>query len=414
MTSTAATQLLRHSSLDSHAHLTLDALGAAATILLPRPSRHSIKATVMRAGTSKGIYIQRDQLPVNPERWTSILPLLMGSPDPFGRQLDGLGGGTSTTSKLAITSKSSNPELADIDYLFVQASITSNGLDMTGNCGNILSGVGPYAYEEGLLPRQTLNGQVSLVLRCLNNGSRIRSTFSVQNGLPVEDGDMVVDGVSARGSPIKLDFLAPAGSMTSGLLPTGHAVDHLHVAPLPLPVEVSCVDAANPFCFVQLSSLLLPGESESDSGIDPTVLAARVESVRRAASVAMGLAKDTLEAAKTLGTPKLCLIQECTPQVGHIRTQSWSMGRPHPSLQLTGAVCVAAAIHTPGTLLHRMVARQTGGRIPTDVLKIAHPCGVIKATANVLRGPDGGIIVESATLFRTARRLFQGDAFYVS
>lgn len=366
----------------------------------------------MRAGTSKGVYIRQDHLPADASRWTSILPLLMGSPDPFGRQLDGLGGGTSTTSKLAIASKSSKPALADVDYTFVQASTTSKGLDMTGNCGNILSGVGPYAYEEGLVPRQPLNGQVSLVLRCLNNGSRIRSTFSVQDGLPVEEGDMVVDGVWAKGSPIKLDFLAPAGSMTSGLLPTGHAVDYLHVAPLPMPVPVSCVDAANPFCFVQLASLLLPGESESN--ISVAGLAVRVECIRQAASVAMGLAKDTLDAAKILGTPKLCLVQECSPEAGHIRTQSWSMGKPHPSLQLTGAVCVAAAIHTPGTLLQGIVARQTGGNIPADVLHIAHPCGVIKATASVLQRPDGSTTVESATLYRTARRLFQGEAFYVS
>ncbi|MCO5613600.1 hypothetical protein L7F22_067877 [Adiantum nelumboides] len=340
----------------------------------------------------------------------------MGSPDKFGRQIDGLGGGTSTTSKLAIISKSKTPELAQIDYEFVQASTTLETLDFSGNCGNILSGVGPFAYEEGILSDLPMNGSISLNLRCLNNGQIFRSTFEVKNGFPVEFGSMTVDGVSAKGSPIKLDFLRPAGSMTGSLLPTGKPINHLPVYGFEHPIEVSCVDAANPFCFITLESLLLSNETK-ESMKEITDLSDRVERVRQAASLAMGITSSIESAGLKRGTPKICIVQKCNPnqQNGTISTQSWSMGTPHPALQLTGAACIVVAIHTPGTILNKLVCQsQIDGKVPFGPLRICHPAGAIEATADVVIESNGNIDVRSATLYRTARRLFKGDAYYVT
>lgn len=163
-----------------------------------------------------------------------------------------------------------------------------------------------------------------------------------------------------------------------------------------------------------LQSLLTPNESIETIKISD--LSDRVERVRQAASVVMGITKTTFEASKRRGTPKICIVGPCRDaREGHIRTQSWSMGAPHPALQLTGAVCAAAAIHTPGTILNKIViAMQINGEVPKGPLKICHPAGSIEATADVEVLQGDVINVRSATLYRTARRLFQGDAFYVS
>lgn len=373
----------------------------------------------MRAGTSKGVFLRAQDLPADVERWRRILPKVMGSPDPFGRQLDGLGGGTSTTSKLAVVSPSKRPDIADVDYLFIQGSVTGATLDMTGNCGNILSGVAPFAYEEGMVHRQPDSakggdGELSLTLRCLNNDQLIRSSFRVKDGLPVENGDMVIDGVSTKGSPIRLDFLDPAGSMTGRLLPTGSPTDLLAVEGLTEPILVSCVDAANPFVFVRMEDVepTLVG-FESSAHLDKEPLSSKVEAIRRSAAVVMGLAQDTISAAAVKGTPKICLVAPASFAVnGHIMTRSWSMGKPHPALQLSGAVCIAAAAHIPGTIPHELV-KGTTGRIPSK-LRIDHACGTIEASASVeaVLGTKE-VKIASATLFRTARRLFSGEAYYV-
>ncbi|TKY89344.1 hypothetical protein EX895_001875 [Sporisorium graminicola] len=406
----------------------------------PYFERRSLPLTIMRAGTSKGLFIKSTSLPASRACWQHILPSIMGSPDPFSRQLDGLGGGTSTTSKIAVVSVSSAPELADVDYLFIQCPIEGEVLDFTGNCGNILSGVGPFALEEGLVPKSVLaplkafassnsgrEEKVALTLRCLNNNQLIRSTFSVQNGKPVEFGDMKIDGVSGTGSPIQLDFLEPAGSMCTSLCPTGNPVDLLHVEGEDLPIEVSCVDAANPFVFVRLSDI-----DESLSGSEPASTlvrhAERVERIRQAAAVLMKLAPDTAAAALTRGTPKICLLAPAPAPApasaiasgsvsgAHITARSFSMGNPHPALQLSGAVCLAAACYIPNSIANAILLQGGARKIMPEKLRIAHACGVIEATADVEMDPktEVGVHVRSTSLFRTARRLASAEAYYLS
>lgn len=394
----------------------------------PSFERRSLRTVIMRAGTSKGLFIKASDLPSSRAEWQNILPSIMGSPDPFGRQLNGLGGGTSTTSKIAVVSQSSAPHIADVDYLFIQCPIEGDKLDFTGNCGNILSGVGPFAFEEGLIPASVLaplaafaktNGKgrqdkVALTLRCLNNNQLIRSTFLVRNGKPVEFGDVIIDGVAGTGSPIQLDFLDPAGSMCTSLCPTGKPLDLLHIHGEDLPIEVSCVDAANPFVFVRLSDI-----DETLRGNEPASVlerhSARVELIRQAAAVVMGLAPDTATAAKTKGTPKICLVSDALPgSDAHVLSRSFSMGRPHPALQLSGGVCLAAACSIPGSIPNQILLKQT--KMMPERLKFAHACGAIEATADVEMDSKSpvGVTVRSTSLFRTARRLASAEAYYLS
>ncbi|SJX63038.1 uncharacterized protein SRS1_13861 [Sporisorium reilianum f. sp. reilianum] len=393
----------------------------------PYFERRTLPLTIMRAGTSKGLFIKSSSLPASRSTWQHILPSIMGSPDPFARQLDGLGGGTSTTSKIAVVSVSATPEVADVDYLFVQCPVEGEVLDFTGNCGNILSGVGPYAFEEGLIPARVLaplkafaasnsgrEEKVALTLRCLNNNQLIRSTFAVRNGKPVEFGDVKIDGVAGTGSPIQLDFLDPASSMCSSLCPTGNPIDLLHVEGEDLPIEVSCVDAANPFVFVRLSDI-----DDSLTGSEPASALARhadrVERIRQAAAVLMKLAPTTAAAALTRGTPKICLL---APPAGdtHITVRSFSMGNPHPALQLSGAVCLAAACYIPNSIANQILLQDGARRIMPEKLKIAHACGMIEATADVEMdaAKEVGVHVRSTSLFRTARRLACAEAYYLA
>lgn len=389
--------------------------------------RRQLSTVLMRAGTSKGIFIKAVDLPASRSAWQVILPSLMGSPDPFGRQLNGLGGGTSTTSKIAVVSQSSAPEIADVDYLFIQCPIEGEKLDFTGNCGNILSGVGPFAFEEGLVPPRVLSSllslarssqgaeeKVALTLRCLNNGQVIRSTFLVRNGKPVESGDVVIDGVAGTGSPIQLDFLEPAGSMCKSLCPTGNPIDQLKIEGEDLPIQVSCVDAANPFVFVRLLDI-----DDSLRGDEPyDVLnrhASRIERIRQSAAVLMGLALDTASAAKIKGTPKICLVADPLPgSDSHVLSRSFSMGRPHPALQLSGGVCLAAACNIPGSIPNDILLKHQ--RFMPHRLKFAHACGAIEATADVEidRSSAVGVHVRSTSLFRTARRLASAQAYYLA
>jgi len=393
----------------------------------PYFERRTLRTVIMRAGTSKGLFIRASDLPASRAAWQHILPAVMGSSDPFGRQLNGLGGGSSTTSKIAVVSQSTAPEVADVDYLFIQCPIEGEKLDFSGNCGNILSGVAPFAFEEGLIPSKAMaplaafakinagrEEKVALTLRCLNNNQLIRSTFLVRDGKPVEFGDAIIDGVAGTGSPIQLDFLEPAGSMCKSLCPTGSPIDLLHVEGEDLPVEVSCIDAANPFVFVRLADIddSLHGDESADI---LNRYAARVERIRQAASVLMGLAPDTVTAAKTKGTPKICLVSSPIPGSDcHVQSRSFSMGRPHPALQLSGGVCLAAACSIPGSIPNQILLKER--KIMPEKLRFGHACGAIETTADVEidSRSDAGVHVRSTSLFRTARRLASGEAYYLA
>ncbi|KAK4058202.1 hypothetical protein OIO90_000941 [Microbotryomycetes sp. JL221] len=378
-----------------------------------------VRAVLMRSGTSKGLYFKREDLPPAQSDWVPYLLAAMGSPDPYQRQLDGLGGGTSTQSKVAVIAPCADKQIADIDYTFAQVSVQKASVDFSGNCGNMAAGCGPFAVAENMikLPLSDIEQEVTIRIRNTNTGAIINSTFMVAQGYPVEQGDMVISGVAGSGAPIRLDFVRPSGAMTGKLLPTGNVIDMITIDATgdrqQLKVPVSMIDSGNPFVFVPARALGLHGNETSR---ELAAINALVQDIRAVASVKMGLTK-TLDAAKlSLGVPKIALLAEpatyettsgtivdASEMDLHVR--AWSMGAPHPSLQMTGAVCLASACSIPGSVAHDIVSERT----QAGPLRFAQPSGILTADHDIKIGPQGEIDIKSATVYRTARRLFEGS-----
>ena len=206
-----------------------------------------IQAVFMRGGTSKALMLHKRDLPSNQAKWGRLFTAAMGSPDPYGRQLDGMGGGVTSLSKVCIISPSARED-ADVDYTFCQVLVNDAEVQYKGNCGNMSSAVGPFAVDEGLV---TASGETATVrIFNTNTGKIIHGTFPVEQGMARYDGDLVIPGVSGTGAPIRLDFVEPGGASTGSLLPTGHVVDQMEVPGLGS-IGVSLVDAANAAVFVR-------------------------------------------------------------------------------------------------------------------------------------------------------------------
>ena len=249
----------------------------------------STRAVFMRGGTSNAIMFRSQDLPPNPADWDAIFLAAMGSPDPNGRQLDGMGGGVSSLSKVCIVGAPTRPD-ADVDYTFAQISIETPVVDYSSNCGNMSSAVGPFAVDEALVPAPT-GAEATIRIHNTNTGKIIVARFPIENGRAVTEGDLALDGVAGTAAPIRLDFTDPGGSKTGRLLPTGNVVDQLEVPGFGS-IEASLVDAANPGVHVRaedvgLTGLEMPAEIEGD----PTLMN-RLEALRQAAAVAMGVFPD--------------------------------------------------------------------------------------------------------------------------
>ncbi|MGH2374090.1 MAG: 2-methylaconitate cis-trans isomerase PrpF family protein [bacterium] len=374
-----------------------------------------IRAVVMRGGTSRAVFFRPEDLPTDPAVRDRVVLKIFGGGDPYGRQIDGLGGATSTTSKMAIIAPASVPG-ADVDYTFGQVNVSAPMIDYGGNCGNISSAVGPYAIDEGLVQA----GEPVTTVRIWQTNTRkhIIAHVPTSNGGHQVEGDYTIDGVPGSGAPITLEFLEPGGSMTGRLLPTGHAAEPLEVPGVGT-ITVSLVDAANPVVFVKPGDLGLSGTEMPDRvDADPDLLS-RIEAIRAHAAVRMGLAATPEEAtAKSPGVPKLAFASapasyastsgravdaNAMDAVGRIM----SMGRLHRSYALTGAICTAVASLIDGTVVHAVVRSAPGGE---RTVRIGHPAGIIEAGAQVARR-DGAWVAEKVVTRRTARRLMEGVAF---
>ena len=376
----------------------------------------AIRAVFMRGGTSKALVFREQDLPSGQEARDALFLSALGSPDPNGRQLDGMGGGVSSLSKACIVGPSSRPD-ADLDYTFAQVEIGAPKVDYASNCGNMSAAIGPFAVEEGLVeaPR---DGVAIVRIHNTNTGKIIISRFAMSGGGRVEvDGDLAIDGVAGRGAPIRLDFTDPGGAKTGRLLPTGRTADALDVPGLGA-LRVSLVDAANPTVFVSVASVGMAG-TESPIAIErDRGLMERLEALRQHAAVAMGLAPDLAAAASVLSIPKVgilsgpvatALLSGAALPAGEVDivVRMMSVGQPHRAVPITGALCLAVACRLPGSVAHDLVRP----RDPSAPLRIGHPSGTILVAAEVL--PLGeGWQVPSATVFRTARRLFQGEVLY--
>ena len=372
-----------------------------------------IRAAFMRGGTSKAIMFRQQDLPADRSAWDAIFLQVVGSPDPNGRQLDGMGGGLSSLSKICVIGPPSRSD-ADVDYTFAQVSIRDAKVDYSGNCGNMSSAVGPFAVEEGLMqgPR---SGEAVVRIHNTNTRKIIVSRFAVEDGTLAVSGDLALDGVAGTAAPIRLEFVEPGGARTGRLLPTGNARDVLAVDGLGQ-IEASCIDAANPCVFVDASALGKTGAELPDQlETDPEFLR-RMESLRCAASVAMGLAPDAAGAAAIPSIPKVAMVcrsassptlsgRTLTTNDSDIVVRMISVGQPHRAVPVTGAICLAVAARVPDSIPHAMSSAAHGP------IRIAQPSGVTVVDASVVAG-DNGPHAEHGAIYRTARRLFDGHVLY--
>ena len=262
-----------------------------------------IPAVFMRGGTSKAIMFHARDLPEDRQAWDPIFTAAMGSPDPYGRQLDGMGGGVSSLSKVCVLAPSLRDD-ADIDYTFAQVQIRESRVDYKSNCGNMSSAVGPFAIDEGLV---RASGDAATV-RIFNTNTKkiIRATFPLDGERTRYDGDLVIPGVSGSGAPVRLDFVEPGGAATGKLLPSGKALDRLEVPGFG-GVEASLVDAANPAVFVRAADVGLTGTELPDQlEANPKILKL-LDDIRIQGSVRMGIAPDA-EAARSIGVPFMAFV----------------------------------------------------------------------------------------------------------
>lgn len=371
-----------------------------------------LPVTVIRGGTSKGVYILETDLPEDRGEWEGLLLRMMGSPDQ--KQIDGLGGSKSVTSKVAIIKKSSHPE-ADVDYTFAQVSVDKPIVSYKGNCGNISSGVGPFAIEKGLV--DITGDKTSVRIYNTNTDKIIIADVSTKDGQVQYSGDFAIAGVPGTASPVKLKFDKPAGTLGNGLLPTGNAVDTLDVPGFG-PVDVSIVDAANPLVFAKAVDLGLRGTELPDQlDADPEKLDL-LEKVRGLAAVKLGLIDDyTKSAWETPGIPKMTFVAMAddytTPDGKEIKkgdidllSRMMSMQKTHPSYAMTGAMCTAAAAVVPGSIVQQVLSPDTD----TQYIRIGHPGGILECGVDFVENGACPEILDTFG-FRTANLIMEGTAF---
>lgn len=373
-----------------------------------------LRAVFMRGGTSKAVMFRAEDLPRERERWTPIFLGVIGSPDANGRQLDGMGGGVSSLSKVCVIGAPTRPD-ADVDYTFAQVSVRSATVDYSGNCGNMSSAVGPFAVDEGLIK---VDG-AEAVVRIHNTNTRklIVARFAMDDGRAAVDGDFALPGVAGTGAPVRLEFLEPGGAGTGRLLPTGNVIDRIDIAGLGV-IEVSMIDAANPCVFVAAESLGVTGIEMPDELEANGDLLARLDAIRIAASLRMGIARSADEAMRKPSIPKVAMVtgprdaltlagDRIATDDSDLTVRMISIGQPHRAVPLTGAMCLAVASRLPGSIAHR-VARAAAS--PDAPVRIAQPSGLTVVGAAVRRAADGWI-ADHATVYRTARRLMEGVVF---
>jgi hypothetical protein len=372
----------------------------------------ALPAVFMRGGTSKALMLHRRDVPGDLAAWEPVFLSAMDSPDPFGRQLNGMGGGVSSVSKICVVERSARPD-ADIDYTFVQMVVRDGRIDLSGNCGNMLSAVGPFAVDEGLV--QAGDGPVRLRIYNTNTRKLIEASFDVREGRAIYRGDLAIPGVTGTGAPIRLNFVDPGGATTGRLLPTGAVRQDLDVPGLGR-IEATLVDAANACVFVRAADLGLSG-TELPVALEAVPgLLDRLAQIRRAASVAMGIAPDLEAAARIVHVPFVGLIappQDSGTLSGEalrsgdvdLTARVISNGVPHQALPLTATLGLAVAARIAGSLVNE-AAR------PTDAaLRVGMPSGILTADASVVRDGDGWR-AERGSFFRTARPLMRGEVFY--
>lgn len=366
-----------------------------------------IPLVIMRGGTSKGIYIKENDLPSDPKERDELILRIFGSPDV--RQIDGLAGADPLTSKLAIIGPSSTPD-ADVDYTFAQVSIKERVVDYNGNCGNISSGVGPFAIDESLV--KAVEPMTRVRIHNTNTDKMLYAEVQVKDGKARVKGDCAIAGVPGTSAPILMDFASTAGAATGSVLPTGNAVDVLDTSKGP--IEVSIVDVANPCVFVRAKDVNMQG-TETPAEIDGNAdLLAYLEEIRSKCCAKIGMAKSPEDATKN--SPAFPMVAFVTESADYVDFTSGNtihkedvdfvsrlmfMQVLHKTYAGTATACTGAAAKIKGTIVNQVIPHID----EIETIRIGHPAGVIPVVAAV-----EGTEVKKSALVRTARRLMEGYA----
>ncbi|MDB5650749.1 MAG: PrpF family protein [Hyphomicrobiales bacterium] len=366
-----------------------------------------IPATFYRGGTSKGVFFHARHLPKTRVEIDPILLAVIGTPDPYGRQLNGMGGGISSLSKAVIIGPPTHPD-ADVDYTFIQLAVDRPMTDWSGNCGNLSSVVGPYAVDEGLV--KVADGDATVRFHQTNTKKIIHARFRVEGGKAVVEGDLEIGGVAGSGAPVRLDFVNPGGATTGKLLPTGNVVDKVTLDD-GRSFDMSLVDASHPTVFLRASDVGLTGTESPDAIEADGDLMSLLDRLRRRAGVMMGLGETPEQV--TLMSPRIAMVAEAKPFMGidrvmndanfDIATRMLSMERAHRAVPLASSLCLAVACRIEGTLPN-LLSRPLAVGSP---IRLGNPSGILSLGADVRH--DGGWIADSAGVYRTSRRLMQGE-----
>ncbi|SDS41126.1 2-methylaconitate cis-trans isomerase [Halopseudomonas xinjiangensis] len=386
---------------------------------MPHVPQIRIPATYMRGGTSKGVFFRLEDLPerarVPGEARDRLLMRVIGSPDPYAKQIDGMGGATSSTSKTVIVSRSSQAD-HDVDYLFGQVSIDSEFVDWSGNCGNLSSAVGSFAVAAGMIDAERIpeNGIVTVRIWQANIRKTIIAHVPITHGEVQETGDFELDGVTFPAAEVEIEFLDPADEGEGGgsMFPTGNLIDNLEVPGVGT-LKATMINAGIPTIFVNAEDIGYSGaEMQEAINGDPAALK-RFETIRAHGAVRMGLFKHVDEALKRQHTPKVAFV---APPVDYVSSsgkqvlasevdllvRAMSMGKLHHAMMGTAAVAIGTAAAIPGTLVNLA----SGGSERTSV-RFGHPSGTLRVGAEATR-KGGEWSVTKAIMSRSARVLMEG------
>lgn len=383
-------------------------------------TQHSLPAVFMRGGTSKALMFHLRDLPTDRAAWSPIFLAAIGSPDPYARQLNGMGGGVSSLSKVCVIGPSTRDD-ADLDYTFAQVLVNESRVDYSGNCGNMSSAVGPFALDEGLLPHlSTTTGEVCVRIHNTNTKKIIHARFPAQQGRAVVAGAQVIPGVSGAGAAVRLEFLSPGGATTGQLLPTGRVCDSIDVPGLGT-IDVSMIDAANACVFVRANDLGFIGTEMPDVIEQRVDVMQTLAAIRASASVAMGITPDLAAARAKTAVPFVGFVsapQQATTLDGamisaddaDLTVRMLSNGQPHRALPLTASLCTAVAAALEGSIVQQLCTRSPEVQRESG-LRLAMPSGVLTVGAEVERHAQGWHATRG-TFYRTARRLFDGRVYF--
>ena len=391
-----------------------------------------VPASFWRGGTSRALlFLESDLAGFDPDQVEAVILAALGSPDPGGRQVDGLGGGASSLSKAAIVGPAPAGSAADVAFRFAQVEVAAPRVDFTGNCGNISAAIGPFALETGLV----VDGGdlVDVVVLSLNTGQRYQARVPTQSGRYQPAGDFHIPGVPGSGSRIAIEYLDPAGSAGRGPLPTAMAQEEIDIGGGAVPASI--VDVGNPVVFVSAAAVGADAAASPDEIDDDSALCHWLEHLRREAAVRIGLAGSAEEAAECPTIPKVAMVGPPAPSAAgrgesgpveavDVAVRLISMGRAHRTIAITGAMAAAAAAALPDTVVaeaagvgvgaagDRMAA--TAGAVgdepgPVRTVRIGHPAGVLEIGVEVRCGPDGRWQVPRVTVDRTAREIMRGS-----